>query len=166
MPIVEKNQANPKTPTDGFQGLILSVADPDVVAETAIAGVFGGLPAGIVLGIIDGAVRAAREPNVAIPWISMLGGGIGGFLFGFVLGTIVGVLIAVGAAALGRVRRVPVDPAALMAAALAGLGTSVSVAGLAWMPLGVLLGTLGGLGWLALKHRVRPEHFNSALHQR
>jgi hypothetical protein len=95
----------------------------------------------------------------------MLGGAIGGFLFGFVLGTLVGVLIAVGIAALGRFRRVPVEPAAVMAAALAGLGTSVSVAGLAWMPLGVLLGTLGGLGWLGLKHRIRPEHFNSALHR-
>jgi hypothetical protein len=135
------------------------VADPDVVAETAIAGVFGGLPAGIILGIIDGAVRASHEPNVGIPWISMVGGAIGGFLLGFVLGTVVGLLIAVGVAALGRVRRLPADPAAIIAAGVAGLGASLSIAGLSWMPLGVLLGTLGGLAWLGLKHRVRPEHF-------
>jgi hypothetical protein len=148
---------------DGFEGFIQSVADPDVVAETAIAGIFGGLPAGIILGIVNSAIRAGHEPN-AIPWIYMVGGGIGGFLFGFVLGTIVGVLVAVSIAALGRFRRVPADPAAIMAAALAGLGASVSVAGTLWIPVGVLLGTLGGLGWLGLKHRIRPEHFNSALH--
>src|SRR5262249_4848974 len=159
----ESQPRKPKARIDGFQGLILSVADPDVIAETTIAGVFGGLPAGIVLGIIDGAIRAAHEPNLSIPWVSMLGGGIGGFLFGFVLGTVIGIVIAVGIAALGRVRRIPVSAAAIMAAALAGLGTSISVASTAWWPLGVLLGTLGGLGWLGLKHRIRPEHFNSAL---
>jgi hypothetical protein len=159
VPVAEKNQTNPKQRTDPFQGFILSVADPDVVAETAIAGIFGGLPAGIILGIVIGAIRAAHEPNFAIPWIYMVGGGIGGFLFGFVLGTIVGVLVAVGIAALGRVRRVPVDLAAIMAAALAGLGASVSVAGFSWMPVGVLVGTLGGLAWLGLKHRIRPEPF-------
>jgi hypothetical protein len=162
----EDNEANPETRTDGFQGFIQSIADPDVVAETAMAGIFGGLPAGVILGIIDGAIRAAHQPNVTVGWISMLGGAVAGFLFGFVLGTLVGVLIAVAVEALGRFRRVPVDPAAIMAGALAGLGASVSVAGLAWMPVGVLVGTLGGLGWLALKHRVRPEHFNSALHRR
>jgi hypothetical protein len=164
VPVAENDRSISKTGTDRFQGFILSVADPDVVAETAIAGIFGGLPAGIILGIIDGAVRAAHEPNVAIPWISMVGGGIGGFLLGFVLGTVIGVLVAVGIAALGRVRRVPVDLAAIIAAALAGLGASVSIAGAAWMPVGVLVGTLGGLAWVGLKHRIRPEHFNSAAH--
>ncbi len=162
-PVVDDNQGNPRTKTDGFQSFILSVADPDVIAQTAVAGVFGGVPAGVILGIMNGAIHAARAPSASIPSISMIGGGIAGFLFGFVLGTMVGLLVAVGVAALGRFRRIRVDPAVIVAAALAGLGASVSVAGLAWMPLGVLLGTLGGLGWLGLKHRIRPEHFNSAL---
>jgi hypothetical protein len=162
----ESTEAKRRTKTDGFQDFILSVADPDVIAETAIAGVFGGLPTGIIVGMIEGAIRAAHQPNGPVAWIFMVGGAVGGFLFGFVLGTVVGVLIAVGVAVLERFRRIPVDPAAVTAAALAGLGTSVSVAGLTLMPLGVLLGVLGGLGWLALKHRFRRDHFHSLLNQR
>jgi hypothetical protein len=147
---------------DSFEGVILRLADPGVLIQAALGGLFGGILSGVGLGITESAIRASSEPNTWIS-IAVIGGAIGGFLWGFVLGTLAGVGVALAAHKIKPRVRVPAERAAVLSGTIAGLPASLFVAGLHWLPAGLFLGAGGGFAWLFINHRLRPHHFRSLL---
>jgi hypothetical protein len=147
---------------DSFEAVILRLADPGVLVQTALAGLLGGILSGVAVGIIESAIRASSQPHTWVS-IAIVGGAIGGFLWGFVLGTLAGVGVAFAAHKLKPRLRLPTDCAAILSGTIAGLPASFLVAGPPWLPAGLLLGTAGGFAWVFINHRLRPDHFRSLL---
>jgi hypothetical protein len=141
---------------------MLRLVDPGVLIQTVLAGLLGGILSGVAVGIIASAIRASSQPNTWVP-IAILGGAIGGLLWGFVLGTVVGVGVAFAAHKFKRRVRLPANRAAVLSGTIAGLAVSFFMAGLPWLPAGLLLGTAGGFVWVFINHRLRPDHFRSLL---
>jgi hypothetical protein len=147
---------------DSFEAVILRLVEPGVLVQTTLAGLLGGILSGVTLGIIEGAIRASHQPQAWVS-IAVLGGAIGGFLWGFVLGTMAGVGVAFAAHKFKPRLRLPTDRAAILSGTIAGLPASLLVAGVPWLPAGLLLGTAGGFAWVFINHRLRPDHFRSLL---
>jgi hypothetical protein len=156
-------EARPRRPDDdSFEAVILRLADPGVLIQAVLGGLLGGILSGLALGITESAIRASSQPNTWVS-IAVLGGAIGGFLWGFVLGTLAGVGIALAAHKIEPRVRMSASCAAILSGTIAGLPASFFVAGLQWLPAGLLLGTAGGFAWVFINHRLRPHHFRSLL---
>jgi hypothetical protein len=147
---------------DSFEAVILRLADPGVLVQAVLGGLLGGILSGVALGIIASAIRASSRADTWVP-VAVLGGAIGGFLWGFVLGTFAGVGVAFAAHKFKRRLRLPGGPAAILSGTIAGLPVSFFVAGVPWLPAGLLLGAAGGFAWVFINHHLRPDHFRSLL---